>query len=496
MPTKRVRTKPTAGEAKSFLTADSYRNFMTATGLGSNNLSTGGSYSFSPISRVRVPLEYCYRSSWIAGMAVDSVADDMTRMGVKVVSGDKPEKQLDFSKSLQTLQVWSQIKQAIKWSRLYGGSIAMFMIDGQEPETPLRPETIKKDQFKGILPLDRWIVQPSLSSLVNAMGPCFGKPEFYETVADTIGGIPKLKIHYTRVIRFEGVELPHWQRISENLWGQSVLERVWDRLLAFDSTTSGIAQMVYKAHLRTYKVKGLREIIATGKKAYAGLLKQIDMIRQFQSNEGITLMDGSDEFEVHAYAFSGLADVMEKFAEQVSGALQIPMVRLLGQSPAGFSNGESDLRTYYDSIHQQQESALRPGIEVLYRLAYLSKFGSEPPKDWKLEFAPLWQLDEEKRANVTTASASAVIDAFNAGIINRSTALKELKQVADATGVFSNISDKDISDAETDDAENPLPSASELLSGFGNSEIPGEGRGGASKANGNGKGGKELQAGA
>ena len=67
---------------------------------------------------------------------------------------------------------------------------------------------------------------------------------------------------------------------------------------------------MHKAHLRTYKVDQLRYIIATGGKALDGLVKQIEMIRVFQSNEGMTLMDKNDEFEAHQYTFSGLDNVL------------------------------------------------------------------------------------------------------------------------------------------------------------------------------------------
>src|SRR6185437_7701108 len=153
-------------------------------------------------------------------------------------------------------------------------------------------------------------------------------------------------------IRIDGQDLPYFQRWAENLWGQSVLERLFDRLLAFDSTTQGTAQLVYKAHLRTYKVENLREIIAMGGPALDGLQKQIEFIRSTQTNEGMTLMDTKDEFEAHSYTFSGLDNVLLQFAQQCSGALDIPMVRLFGQSPAGLNaTGESDLRTYYDGIN-------------------------------------------------------------------------------------------------------------------------------------------------
>ena len=106
-------------------------------------------------------------------------------------------------------------------------------------------------------------------------------------------------MHYTRVIRLEGIKLPYWQKITENLWGMSVIERLFDRLVAFDSTTEGAAQLVYKAHLRTMAVEGLREIVAglAGPEALNGLLAQVEMTRYMQTNEGMTtLLDAKDTF--------------------------------------------------------------------------------------------------------------------------------------------------------------------------------------------------------
>lgn len=189
------------------------------------------------------------------------------------------------------------------------------------------------------------------------------KPEFYDVVT-TATGIPAWRIHHSRLIRFDGVTLPFQQKMTENEWGMSVVERIWDRLTAFDSATVGAAQLVYKAHLRTYSVEKLRELIALGGPAYEALLKNIDLIRQFQSNEGMTLMDSRDKFETHQYSFSGLDDILSQFAEQISGAVGIPLVRLFGQSPKGFSTGDADLANYYDRVPPHSVAVIVDGGDV------------------------------------------------------------------------------------------------------------------------------------
>lgn len=127
--------------------------------------------------------------------------------------------------------------------------------------------------------------------------------------------------------------------LTENDWGSPVVERIFDCLLAFDSATTGATQLVYKAHLRTYSIKGLRSVLGMGQitSAYKGLMAHMDMIRQYQSIEGMTVMDSYDKFETHSYTFADLSDVLAQFGQQVAGAVGIPLVRLFGQSPAGFS---------------------------------------------------------------------------------------------------------------------------------------------------------------
>jgi hypothetical protein len=55
----------------------------------------------------------------------------------------------------------------------------VLLIDGQQVTTPLRAETVKKGQFKGLAVLDRWQLQPSFNDLITELGPDLGKPKYY-----------------------------------------------------------------------------------------------------------------------------------------------------------------------------------------------------------------------------------------------------------------------------------------------------------------------------
>jgi uncharacterized protein len=451
------------------MTSDSFTNFLSRVGISTGNQSSAGGYSFNPVTRLRVLLDFAYRGSWIVGVAVDAIADDMTRAGIDFGSELLPDEGDRLHRAMVRHRIWWQINNAIKNARLYGGAIAVLLIKDQDPSTPLRTETIRPGQFVGLEVLDRWMVNPSLEDLVTDLGTDLGMPKFYRVTADA-PALPRMSIHYTRCLRFDGDYLPYWQRISENLWSMSVIERLYDRLLAFDSATQGAAQLVYKAHLRTLSIPDLRKILAMGGQPgvpgpYDSLIKNVEFLRAMQTNEGLSLIDGGspdgtrppDKFETHQYSFAGLSDIIIQFGQQISGAIKVPLVRLFGQSPIGLnSTGESDLRNYYDGLNAKQENDLRLPLERVIQCEARSERITLPDTFW-FTFKPLWLLREQDKVNVAQSITAGAVQAFTEGLIPAALALKELRQSSRTTGVWTNITDEDIEEA----AQNP-PSPTEL----------------------------------
>ncbi len=429
-------------------TADGYDNFMAKIGRQTANLTAGGTYVPNYTSRNHVLLEFAYRSSWIVGAAVDAIADDMTKKGVTITSQMDYKNKARLTGRWEELSLWDSLNDLIKWSRLYGGAVGIVMIDGQDMASPLRLETVGRDQFKGLLVLDRWMLNQSISETISNLGPDLGKPKFYQVVA-TQQDIPGWKIHHSRIIRMDGVGLPYQQRYTENGWGMSVLERLYDRLQAFDSTTAGAAQLVNKAHLRTYGVNGLREILGFGGEKEAALMKNMEMIRFFQSIEGLTLMDKDDVFQTYSYSFAGLSDVLGQFGEQISGAIGIPLVRLFGQSPAGFSDGKTDLANHYDNVGTLQERRERKPIRFLFEMLHRSEFGTPLPDDFDFVFNPLWQMSDLDRSTVANNTVDALTKAVDMGMPLHA-ALAELRESSRVTGIGSKITDEDIENAKNE----------------------------------------------
>jgi len=451
-------------------TSDSFVNFMQRMGMTADNPMSTSTYGFNPISRNRVMLEWIHRGSWLGGVAIDIVADDMTRAGIDYTTELPPDDQERLDQCITRYAVWNSINETIKWGRLYGGCLNVILIDGQDLRTPLRLDTVGPGQFKGCIALDRWMVEPTLEDLVTEFGPHLGLPKYYrvQTNAPALRG---QAIHHSRVaVRHEGIQLPYNQRMTENLWGISVLERLYDRMVAFDSASTGAAQLVYKSFLRTLKIKGLREIIAGNEKAMVGVMQQVEMMRRFQSIEGITMLDAEDEFDIQqTTAITGISDALNQFGQQLSGALQIPLVRLFGQSPAGLnSTGESDLRMFYDHIKQQQQKTLHHGVMMIYKAAAASE-GIKLPDNFAVDFASLWEMTETDKATIGKSITDSVTAVYDGGLIGRQTALRELRQSSRVTGIYTNITEEMIEEAD-DEVQPPM---AELMMGGGPGGPPG-----------------------
>jgi len=439
-------------------TVDSFANFQLQLGIGADNQISSGTYGFNPITRYRVLLEWVHRGSWLGGIAIDTAAEDMIRGGIEIHSTMSAKDIGKMQKGFVELGIWDRLTYGTKMGRLYGGAIGVFLIDGHDFSTPLDISKVGKNQFKGLMVLDRWQCTPTLNQdgLIEEFGPELGKPKFY-IVNNESPALRGKKIHYTRVIRFIGVELPHYQAILEQLWGLSVLERLYDRLIAFDSATSGIAQYIHRMHLRVFKIDGYRQIMAAGGKLLLGFQKFAEAMRRNQSNEGVTFIDSKDEFIAHNSNISGgISEALLQLGQQLAGALQMPLVRLFGQSPAGLNaTGESDLRTYYESILQKQEQSLRIPITKLCHLIGQS-IGVKIPEEFGFNFRSLWALTDEQKSGVFDRDTRAIVEAFETGIISQKVALQELRQLGRYTNRWNNIGDKDIEDAE-DEVINQLP---------------------------------------
>ena len=450
-PTKQA-TAATPVQDKATRTTDGYSNPFARLGFGQPNLLETAQYPMTRMTQNYGLLNALYRDDWIVQKIVNTIPEDMTKNWYALSSQVEPDQLKALANAERRTHVRQRILEGLRWGRLFGGAAGIIVIEGQEDmlDQPLDLNLIMPGQFKGIIIADRWSgVYPDSAIVQDISDPDFGTPDYYNFSMSETQIASGIRVHHSRVLRFIGRELPYIERMSEQYWGMSELEHVYTELNKRNTTSANIAQLIFQANIRTYKMSDLGEmLVATDPRSQQDLYQTLVMQNFLMSNMGMNVMDKDDDFVTNQYTFSGLNDIYESFMLDLAGASEIPVTRLFGRSPAGMNaTGESDLINYYDKVRQQQEANLRPVLEKLLPILCLSTWGAIPD-DLDFVFNPIRDTSEEERANLIQQSTAAIVNAFQSGLISQRVALQELRQSGSVLGMWTNISDKTIDEAD------------------------------------------------
>ena len=434
-------------------TLDGYTNIPANLGVGAKNLAQTGSYVLERFTWDYITLQTLFRNNWIAKAIIEKPANEMMKNGFTINTQLEPSKISDVIKTWTSTRTKDKFLDCLKWSRLFGGCLLIPMIEGQDNlEEELDYDSIGVDDYKGCFTIDRWCgVSPSLETVSDIGDPEFGQPEFYEVTDPSSNN--SFKIHHSRVIKMIGRQLPYWESVAECYWGASELEHVFTELKKRDDTSANISFLIFLANIRIFKMADLGQLITLGDQDSAQ--KVYDTMRNLNNlmcNTGTLAVDAEDDFTMQGYTFTGINDIYESFMLDISGAAEIPIDKLFGRTPNGFSSGEETLQNYYDMIQEKQETYIREPLEKLLKIIMMSTLG-QIPDDFELTFNPIRRPSDEEKADLCQKQAQLLYDGYSAGIISKAMVLRELKAQSTITGMFTNITDEMIEKAEKEETQ-------------------------------------------
>jgi phage-related protein (TIGR01555 family) len=425
-------------------TLDAFSNPGARTGYGEMNLLNTTEYPLTRLTQNWSLLTSLYRCSWIVQRICSVLPEDaMTDLWIEYPKIDNDKKTaLDFC--LRKTRVRRKIIEAIKWARLYGGSAAIIMVEGQEENMaePLKIDDIMPGSFRGLFVVDRWSgIYPSGELVSNPRSMDYGLPLYYE-VRDELGAV-KYRVHHSRVIRFIGCEMPYYEAIAEQQWGTSVIESVYDNLIAHDNVVQNVANLTFKACLSVYEIENLDQKFASSSSA---IQRQFYAMIQAQSilesNLGIRLINKGDTINQLQYSFSGLPEVMDMFMLEMAGASSIPATRLFGRAPAGMnSTGESDEKFYRSTLEQQRSSHIIPALEKLCPIICKSAIGAVPVGS-EFKLPPLQEINPQEKYQIVDTGAQVLERLFAANVIPADALLNGIRNAQTDVGIITSIPDE------------------------------------------------------
>ena len=294
---------------------DGYANAAAFLGEDSPLLSSG-TFLRSGLTSDPELLTAMYRESWLTKRIIDTPSEDMTRAWYRLSSSVDPEEIHVLRRLEARHSVKQELTNALRWARLYGGSLALMVIRGEEGrlDQPLEQEMLLPDCFQGLLVLDRAQgIEPSAELVSDLDDPDFGLPEYYTVNLDT-ENYRMVRLHHSRVLRFIGRELPRGETIRENFWGASEMEHIRDELLKRSAASANIAQLIFQANITTLKMSDFGELLGAGTEEQRKSVEYaMGMENRFRTSFGIQLLSRDDSLENHPYSFTGLSEIYEQF---------------------------------------------------------------------------------------------------------------------------------------------------------------------------------------
>ena len=387
-----------------------------------------------------------YEGNGLFAKIIDRPSEDAIAKGIDLSDfGDDIARKIQ--KKLNSLDFSRVLIRAEKWSRLFGGSIAVMIVnDGRGLEEPL-----DWDNFTSIEELhvfERAVAQPDYTSMYQStpfvVGSGivphrrWGMPEWYN-VYSMYGAF---RVHYTRCLEFREGELPEFTSYGQyQYWGIPIYTKIKDALRETITSHQDGTKLLERSSLGVYKMSNLSNLLSTddGEDKVISRLQVIDMARNIINSMAIDA-DGEDYSYINA-SMSGASDIIDRTCNMLSGVTDIPQTILFGRSPAGEdATGDNDMNNYYQLLNRIQTTAYKKPTEQIVKLILLEllrggKVAEADIPDYDIRFNAFAQQTPQEEANVEQIKA-------NTDLIKANTAAAYINmQALDPSEVRQGLSD-------------------------------------------------------
>jgi uncharacterized protein len=398
--------------ALSYLT-DRLTNIMSGKGTTADR-RVWDRYSFVPIDPVEA--ESAYRSSWLVRKIVDVPALDMTRAWRDWQSDKDTIQALEATE--KRLQLKEKCKRALILSRLYGGGALLLGTNDADPSQPLDLNRIGKGGLTYVHVFSRHQLALGPQRLDPA-DPWFGKPEYFQINVNPTQ--QQLHIHPSRIVEFVGQRCVEGSWLSANqngswFWGDPIMQSVGQAVRNADLAQDGFAALIDEAKIDILSIPDLTARAATPEYE-AQMLNRLQGAAMGKSTWRALMIDAQETWNQKQITWAGIPAMMEAFLLVVAGAADIPMTRLLGQSPKGLqSTGDSEERDYQAMIRARQDEQLVVALDRIDELLIRSTLGGRPT-DIYYTMGPLQEATEKDAALMEFQLSQTIAEYAATGLI-------------------------------------------------------------------------------
>lgn len=342
-----------------------------------------------------------YLTNGLAQKIIDRPADDCFMRGVEIEGDDDNVMSDEFDR----LAVLTRMSDAVRWSRLFGGSVLLLIArDGGDFIDPLNLDAL--DRVEEIRVLDVTVIKPTSKYYPDDDEEHRGQLEFYNI---TVAGQESFEVHETRLIPMGGEPVPAGAIYQHSLsWaGRPVLEGCLNDLARYGQALEWSLRLLERKQQAVYNMEGLGEMLADkDDDLVTHRINMVDMVRGILNS---VVIDKDDTYTIQNLGLDGIKDILGEYQTALCSSSGVAKIILFGETVGGLnSSGGSNLESHFAMVSHISETIARPTFEKLISILWLQKdLKSKIPDKWKLEFNPLWQPTEKEEADTEYVEAQA-----------------------------------------------------------------------------------------
>lgn len=376
--------------------ADGLENLVSGLG-GEKDKSSHNRWTFSNKNANYRELMNRFREDWVSQKVCTIIPQDMTRKWRHI---DSPEGR----KADKKLRIRHLFREAYQWARLYGTSFVLLDLKNTGAlDTPLNLDKLKKGCIKSLRVIDRSRLFATGTMVLDALSPHYGLPEFYK-----LAGYPG-NIHHSRLLRFEGTELPLFEFQRNQWYSDSVLIPLLKTIDQFFTTAAAAANLAQEATIDVVSVAGLQSLL-TAPEGEQAVLKRFKLMKLAKSIYNVLILDDTEKYDTKSIALSGVKDLIWEYLKIVAAAVGIPATRFLSASPDGMNaTGESDLVNYIDLLTGLQTNIFEPRLCAIDKIVQAHFDIDEYEYEW-CDIFPESNTERAERAKDLAVAIDLLVD--------------------------------------------------------------------------------------
>lgn len=344
-----------------------------------------------------IQLTKLYEGNGLFAKIIDTPAEEAFRCGFSI-KGDAPDDVVENAADLLDWLRWDEKgAEAVKWARLYGGSLVVMLInDGGGLEDPLNWDSIRS--VDGLRVYDRSIVRPSPVEVDDGACPM---PEYYQVFSRH----GTFTVHASRCLVFRNGSALHERSTESHFlpWAIPEAYRILNALKNAEVSHGNAPRLLERSIQPIHKIRGLSQMLSTLEEE-AQAIRQVETVDLARGLHDTIAVDMKNDFNFRSAIPEQIRETVDVSDRMLSAVTGIPEIVLWGK-PVDYerpgqmwrTQARSTLEQWYSFIGSIQTGMIKGNLWQLLSIIFhagvhAGKLHSLPHFD--IEFSPLWVADD------------------------------------------------------------------------------------------------------